>query len=243
MNIIDIIMLVVLAFSVLAGMYKGFIASFLSTAGLVGCWFGAQSLYVKVADFALSNQSLMGVLRQYLEPETFFASAAQASSSVSDVIAGGEGAIAEAVNAVSAKLSFISDAFEKNLRGQSFSSLGITSLADYLDQTIWSAAFHVLAFVLTFLVLYWAVTLLVNLMNRVFRFHALRGVDWLLGGVLGLARGFVIAVLLLTILPIIASVVMPELSDTLRAESTLWPLIEQVDLLSIRDTITSLIAG
>ena len=74
MNIIDIIILVVLAFSVLAGMYKGFIASVLATAGLAGAWFGAQALYERVANYALSNKTLMAVLNQYLEPETFFAS-------------------------------------------------------------------------------------------------------------------------------------------------------------------------
>ena len=241
MNIIDIIILVVLAFSVLAGMYKGFIASGLATAGLAGAWFGAQALYERVANYALSNKTLMAVLNQYLEPETFFASSAQASANVADVVAGGETAIAEAVNAVSGKFSMIADAFEKNVRGQVFSNLGITSLTDYLDQTIWMAVFQVLAFVLTFLVLYWAATLLVNLLNHVFRFHVLRGFDWLLGGVCGLVKGLVVAVLLLCIVPSVASLIAPELTQTLIAESTLYSFVSQLDFLNVSSMITQLI--
>ena len=243
MNIIDIIILVVRAVSGVAGMYKGVIASGLATAGLAGAWFGAQALYERVANYALSNKTLMAVLNQYLEPETFFASSAQASANVADVVAGGETAIAEAVNAVSGKFSMIADAFEKNVRGQVFSNLGITSLTDYLDQTIWMAVFQVLAFVLTFLVLYWAATLLVNLLNHVFRFHVLRGFDWLLGGAFGLVRGLVIVVLVLSILPMVTSMVVPDLADTLRAESTLWPFVGQIDLLGCRAWITKLIGA
>ena len=72
MNIIDILVLLVLAFSLFAGMYKGFLASGLSLLGLVGSWFGALRLYPAVARLALENQTLMGVLSNYLEPATFF---------------------------------------------------------------------------------------------------------------------------------------------------------------------------
>ncbi len=40
-NIIDILVLLVLVFSLFAGMYKGFLASGLSLLGMVGSWFGA----------------------------------------------------------------------------------------------------------------------------------------------------------------------------------------------------------
>ena len=72
MNIIDILVVLVLAFSLFSGMYKGFIASFLSLLGLVGSWFGALKLYPAVARLALGQQTFMGVLSNYLEPATFF---------------------------------------------------------------------------------------------------------------------------------------------------------------------------
>ena len=90
LNLLDITIIVILAFYLISGMYRGFITSLLTTAGFVGAWFGAQRLYPKVAQLALSNQTLMAVLNQYLEPETFFETHTQAVSTVSEVIAGGE---------------------------------------------------------------------------------------------------------------------------------------------------------
>ena len=64
MNIVDILILAVLAFSLLAGMHKGFITSLLSTFGFVGSWFGARLVYERIANLALSNTTLMAVLNQ-----------------------------------------------------------------------------------------------------------------------------------------------------------------------------------
>ena len=72
MNIIDILVLLILGYSLFAGMHKGFLASLLSLGGLVGSWFGAQKLFLPVAEKILSNSGLIGTLSQYLEPASFF---------------------------------------------------------------------------------------------------------------------------------------------------------------------------
>ena len=133
MNIVDILILAVLAFGLLAGMHKGFLASVLSTLGFIGSWYGARMVYERIANLALSNTSLMAMLNQYLEPETFFASSAQAATTVTEVVSGGESAIQAAVATVSEKISVIAKAFEANVRNQAFSKLDISTLADYLD--------------------------------------------------------------------------------------------------------------
>ena len=142
---------------------------------------------------ALSNQTLMAVLNQYLEPESFFTSHQIATTSVAEVISGGETAIQSAIAAVSKQLSVISRAFEANVRSQVFQNLGITTLADYLDQTIWQAIFNVAAFLLCFIALYVLTMLIVNLLDHVISFPLIRGFDWLVGGLLGLVRGVVCA--------------------------------------------------
>ena len=197
LNLLDITIIVILAFYLISGMYRGFITSLLGTVGFVGAWFGAQQLYPRVAQLALSNQTLMAVLNQYLEPESFFSSHTQAVSTVSEVIAGGEAAIQNAVSSVSDKLSVISKAFEANVRAQMFQRLGINTLADYLDQTIWQAVFNVGAFLLCFIALYVLACLVVNLLDHVISFPLVRGFDWLLCGIFGIARGLAVVVLVL----------------------------------------------
>ena len=243
LNLLDITIIVILAFYLISGMYRGFITSLLGTVGFVGAWFGAQQLYPRVAKLALSNQTLMAVLNQYLEPETFFESHSQAVSTVSEVIAGGEAAIQNAVSAVSAKLSVVSKAFEANVRAQMFQRLGINTLADYLDQTIWQAVFNVLAFLLCFIALYVLVCLVVNLLDHVISFPVVRGFDWLLGGIFGVARGLVVVVLVMCLVPAIVQIVSPEFADSLRNGSALYSYVMQMDFLNVQKFVTSLVGG
>jgi uncharacterized membrane protein required for colicin V production len=196
-----------------------------------------------VAKLALSNQTLMAVLNQYLEPENFFESHSQAMSTVSEVIAGGEAAIQSAVSAVASKLSVISKAFEANVRAQMFQRLGINTLADYLDQTIWQAVFNVGAFILCFIALYVLACLVVNLLDHVISFPLVRGFDWLLGGIFGLARGLVVVVLVLWLLPAIVEIVSPDFAENLRTGSVLYSYVSQMDFLNVRTLVTGLIGG
>ena len=112
MNIVDYVIIAILAYGLLSGMYKGSIASGLSTLGFVGAWAGAKAVYAKIAHMALSNTTLMAVLNQYLEPDSFFESHSQAVMNVKDVIAGGEEAISAAVESGGSQFKFIASVCE-----------------------------------------------------------------------------------------------------------------------------------
>ena len=243
MNLLDIIIIAILAFYLISGMYRGSITSFLGTIGFVAAWYGARQFYPAVANMALSNQTLMAVLNQYLEPESFFASHQQAMTAVSEVIAGGEAAIQSAIASVSSNLSVISKAFEANVRSQMFQNLGITTLADYLDQTIWQAVFNVAAFVLCFIALYVLASLIVNLLDHVISFPLIRGFDWLVGGLLGLVRGLVVVILVLNLLPAVAQIVAPEFTEGLKNSSVLLNFVMRMDILNVNTMVKTLIGG
>ena len=243
MNLLDIALVAILALYMISGMYRGFITSCLSTVGFVAAWFGARRFYQQVAQLALSNQTLMAVLNQYLEPESFFANHAQAATTVREVLAGGETAIQAAIDPISKKLSVIAKAFETNIRGEMFRNLGITTLSDYLDQTIWQSVFYVAAFLLCFIALYVLASLIVNLLDHVIAFPLFRGVDWLLGGLVGLVRGVVVALLVLYLLPSLVQIVRPDFAESLRSGSVLYSYITQMDYLDVGNLIRGLIGG
>lgn len=243
MNILDFIILAVLAYGLFAGMYKGSITSGISLIGFGGAWFGAQAVYERIARYALSNSTLMAVLNQYLEPDTFFKNHAQATMAVSDVIAGGEAAISSAVDSVTGTFSFIADAFNANIRMQAFQNIGISSLSDYFNQTLWVAVFNVVAFLAAFIVLYIVINLVVNLLDRVISFPVLRGFDWLIGGVFGFLRASVVVVLILSVLPMLTNLIDPALTNELMTGSTLYTFASQFDPLGAADLIKDLIAG
>lgn len=245
MNLLDIMIIVVLAVFLISGMYRGMFTSGLSTVGFLGAWYGAGRLYERVANMALSNSTLMAVLNQYLEPESFFANHTQAMTNVADVVAGGESAIQSAVSSIGENLAIVADAFEFNVRSQMFQNLGISTLSDYLDQTIWQAVFNVGAFILCFVALYALISLVVNLLDHVICWPVFLGgaIDSLLGGLLGLVRGVVLVVLILSLLPSLINVVSPEFAQDLLAGSTLYSTVSQMDFLGINALIQGLIGG
>ena len=243
MNLLDVIIIAILAFYLISGMYRGSITSFLGTAGFVAAWFGARELYPQVAQLALSNQTLMAVLNQYLEPESFFETHAQAMTTVAEIISGGEAAIQKAMSGLSGSMALVGRAFEANVRAQAFQNLGISTLSDYLDQTVWQAVFNVGAFLLCFIALYVLACLVVNLLDHVISFPLIRGVDWLIGGLLGLVRGLVICLLIMNILPAVAQIISPDFAQDLIGGSTLMSLVSNTDLLNVGQMMRTLIGG
>lgn len=243
MNIVDIIILAIFVYCLLAGMHKGTIASGLSLFGFAGAWFGAQSLYQSIAHLALSNSTLMAVLNQYLEPESFFADHAIAVSAVSEIISGGETSIASAVASVGDNWKFLADAFSANIRNQAFANLGIRTMADYFNQTLWVAVFNVGAFIAAFVVMYIIINLIVSMLDNVISFPVLRSFDWLVGGVFGLFRATVVVVLVLTILPALTSIISPEFTTQMVTGSALFSFASQLDLLGVASWIGSLVMG
>lgn len=243
MSILDIIILAVFAYCLLSGIYKGSLASGLALIGFAGAWYGAQMLYSSVATLALSNSTLMAVLSQYLEPATFFSDSAIASATITEVLSGGESSISAVVNSVAENFSFISEALSANIRTQAFANLGISSMADYFNQTLWVAVFNVGAFILTFIALYAVLSILISLMDHVIRFPVMRSFDWLCGGVFGLLRATVVVVLLLNVLPALSNIVSPELTENLLSQSSLYALTKQLDLLGVAKWIGGLVRG
>lgn len=241
LNIMDILILLLLAISVIAGMYRGFLASGLHTAGFIGSWFVARSTYERLATEVLSNRSLMGVLSNYLEPESFFSSLDVANMSVADAITSGQ--LEAIADTVAAKMPFIRDAFIRNVQSFAFDYLNISTLRDYLDQTIWIGLFNVISFVVIFALSYAVIALVINLFNHVFNFPSLRWFDRLLGGVFGLVRGAIVAVLAITLLPMVMDMFMPDLMAMLKAQSQLIPLFSTFDFMRVQSWIATLILG
>ncbi len=78
---------------------------------------------------------------------------------------------------------------------------------------------YVVSFLLLFAACYILALLVVNLFNNIFHFPLLRRFDWLLGGVFGLARGAFITILVLTITPMLLSLMDLNILDDLIASS------------------------
>jgi uncharacterized membrane protein required for colicin V production len=246
MNVVDIIILLILGYSLLAGMYKGFIASGLALLGFVASWFGAYFSYTTLMNVALSNATIMGFCSNLLEPDNFLGQ--NASKLVSEVANTDVfKAIAESVKE---KIPLIGDAFTNNVNTQAFAgkvfgSTQLTTLSQYLDQTVWTAVFGVLSFIVMFALIYVVVTLFVNLLNHVISFPILRRVDWLLGGVFGLLRGAVVAMLLFVVANYIISMFLADNSgiEQLLDGSRLLKFADGLSFIRVENLLSKIIGG
>lgn len=223
-NIVDVILYAILALSVISGMYKGFITSGLAMVGFGAAWYGALNLFPKLAELALSNRELMSMLKYYMDPSSLFKTASLAATPVADA-ASNVGTGSTLLNQALEELNLpqvIESAFKTNVGNQLFSGLdNMTTMADYLGQTIWVAAINVISFLLIFAVCYVVALLVVNLLNNVFRFPLLKHLDWMLGGVFGLVRGGFVVALLLGVAPLILSMLPFKEVQTILDTSTL----------------------
>ena len=247
MNIIDIIFILVLGYSLLAGMYKGFIASGLSLLGFVAAWFGAYYSYTTLMNVALSNSTIMGFCSGLLEASSFF-NGMDANALVSDMA--GTDAFASIAGYIGEKIPLIADAFANNVNtqafaGQVFGSTQLLTLADYLDQTVWVAVFGVLSFIIMFALIYVVVTMFVNLLNHVISFPVLRKVDWLIGGIFGLLRGAVVCMLLYVMATYLLTMFIPADSGifALINESVLLNFVDSLSFLNVDKILTAIIGG
>ena len=250
MNIIDLLIVVILGLSLLAGMHKGFLASALAFCGIVGSWFGAQKLFHILSDQLLGNSTLMGFLSTYLEPANFFegisstVAGVTSQTTVTDLLSRGTDAVNGVADFIGSKIPFIRDAFASNMNSEAFAGLNITTITEYFDQTLWQAVFNVLSFIIVFFVLYFVATLVVNLINHVFRFPIIKKVDWLVGGVFGILRGLIVSALLLAILEPALSAFSQELMTKMRDGSRFYTLLAEnnfLDFINVKSWVDNLI--
>lgn len=217
MNIIDGILLFILAISVIYGLYHGFIQSAASLAALglstlAGFMFGPS-----LARLFSGDQAVNSLMVNVTDAVARVGDYDLASSPVSQV----SGSLLDTVlNSVSLPGS-IEQALRSNILSQAFRQNGLSTVNDYVSNTIVSAAISVLSFLVCFAAAYLIFTLVLSLVRHVFEFPILRQLDWLAGGAFGLVRGAALCYLLVLLLPLIQVIVPGEHFDQLLKTSTL----------------------
>ncbi|MCL1796409.1 MAG: CvpA family protein [Clostridia bacterium] len=202
MNVIDYALLGIVGVSLLYGLYKGFVGSLLGLIALFAAMFAAYAIAPSVAASILRNESIVDTLIHYTDAASRVGDLDMAKMAVSGL---SSQRIAEVVARVGLPVPF--DALlSGNMAQQVFAAIGSVSVAEYINQTIVTSMVSILSYVLTFIVAYVAMSLLIGLFGFVFKFPALRQLDAILGGVLGLARGVFLVFILFAVVPVVMTV-------------------------------------
>jgi len=206
LNIVDGILLFVLAISIIYGLYHGFIQSVASLAGLGVSVFAGLLFGPQLATLLTRSQPVRDVLVNYSDAVVRVGDYELASSPVS-MVSG------NLLDTVLGSVSFpdsVKNLLKDNIVTQAFSKSGLTTVNEYVSNTLIQTVISVVSFLLCCLIAYLVWVFLVSVIRHVFEFPILKQLDWLAGGLFGLARGAVICYLLVLLIPLIQVMVPDE---------------------------------
>ena len=225
MNIIDILILAVIAVSVIYGMHRGFISGVLSVAALIGAAALSFAMSGQLAAWLKGNQTLVDTLMYYTDAGSRVSSLDLSLMSVSQVT---ESALAQILSSANLPAAFES-AFITGIS----SAPGAMTISELLSQTIVSVSISILSFLICFFVSYVVATFVIHLVCYVFELPVLRHLDALIGGVFGLVRGVLLLFILFALVPIVLAVApVPQIEEMIAA-SRMAPMFDSQLILSI----------
>ena len=233
MNIIDIGILIILAVSVIYGLYKGFLHTVLSLACCLISLAVAFACGPMLSEIISGRPGVSASLATYTDAVARVGDWDLAATPVDQL---SQSAIDQVLGSVHLPES-ISKVLQSNLESRAFAGTGLTTVNDYVSNTVVRAAVNVLSYIACYALSFLVLSMIVNLIHHVFQLPLLKQLDWLAGGAFGLVRGAMIVYVLFLLLPIFSTVVPLPQFDALLSQSALAPVFQS------NGFIASVIAG
>lgn len=229
MNIVDYVIIGVVAVSVLFGLYRGFVASVLSMGGGLISFLSSFALYPKLAALIQNNEELQRTLLHYTDASSRIGDLELALTNAVNLGRDGVAQVLANVN-LPAPLDSI---LQVNLENLVYGTSGTAAtVSDYVSQTILQASINIICFLVCFVGLYIVISLGLNLIRAVFRFPVLRQLDGLAGGVFGLLRGVLLCLVVFTLIPLVQTMLPMDIINELLDESSLAPIFMNGNLIT-----------
>lgn len=222
MNIVDIVILVIMGISIVYGLYRGFVHTILSVACCLISVLVAFSFGPKLANAVSSNEGVSSTLATYTDAVARVGDYSLASSQVSFL---DQNVIHQVLESVDLPAP-IAEILNTNLINQVFAGAGLSTVNDYVSNTVVAVAVNALCFIACFAVCYLLLSIVMRLIHHVFRLPLLKQLDWLAGGAFGLIRGALILYVIFLLVPILSTVVPLDAFNEMVAQSTLAPIFQ-----------------
>ena len=227
MNLIDYIIIGIVGVSVLYGFYRGFVSSVLNVGGGLLAFGLSFVLYPTLAGIIQGNEEIVRTMLHYTDASSRLG---DLNLAVTNVVQLGRQGIADVLNKVSLPAP-LDALLETNLTNQVYASSGVTTVADYVNQTIVQAGINILCFLICFVVLYIVLSIVINAIKAVFRLPLLKQLDWLVGGMFGFLRGVLICAAAFTLVPMVMTVVPVDAVSEMIDQSTLAKAFSENNLI------------
>jgi len=209
--IVNYILIFLIAVYVIQGVYKGFLMSLSSTAGMAASWMVAAGV-TPLLSAQIAKGSTYSFLLYMTDVSDKVSSVELARTSV-DTLSAAQ--IKDVVDYANLPVPF-GDTLSANMHSLSFASQGYTTVADYLNLTVANITVNIISFLIIYILCRVFISLILGSMYYAAPFPVLRNYDGLVGGILGGVRGFFGMFALMMIVPVIMLLVsVPELTKYL----------------------------
>ena len=227
MNLLDIVFLAVLIAFLLAGWYRGFLFTVISI-GAYALSGGLALLFMPLLARAVHNtDSLYNMMLYYTEGAEKISNVELSHTQISAISS-------EELNRIIAEsdLPFPLDKLIKsNIATEAFADMGISTLGDYFNQTIVCAIINILCLLVLFIAIRILLALILNGIDYAAVLPQLRHSDGLIGAGFGLVRGMLALFLVMTVVPIILTILPFDFIRDLVSESFFGPFFYRLNFL------------
>lgn len=206
MNILDLLIIFILALFLVAGMYKGFIASCYRVVSYVITFIVTLVIYPLFAKIIFTSDKLVKSFRFYAEGSEKLANIESASLKVADLSSEQISTLVrESVAKVKNGLRVPMDrAVVKNMSKQNFQQY--TTVGEYINETIVHVAVNMIAFLILFFLIKMFFNIVLNVYESSTPFPVLRQYDVLFGGLVSLLEGVMMLFIVFSIVPLLMNV-------------------------------------
>lgn len=222
MNIIDIVILVILGVSMIYGVYRGFVHTLLSVACCLLSVLIAFAFGPRLSAIVSSSKGVSSTLATYTDAVARVGDYDLAAANVSQL---SDSLVNQVLENVSLPQS-IQNILRRNLSNQAFAGTGLSTVNDYVSNTVVAVAINILCFLACFALSYVVLSLLLSLIQHVFRLPLLRQLDWLAGGTFGLMRGALLLYALFLVVPLLSTIIPLDAFNELLSQSALSPIFQ-----------------
>ena len=202
MNVFDLAILAVLLLSVAYAIYRGAVQTVLNTGALILAVLLAYPLSVPLSDAVAGNTAITSQLLTYTDALARVGDVELANTPVT-------GISPETIDLVVENTS-LPDALATILRRNLESGARIESdrtVNDYVQSAVLASAIRILSYMVCAFAVYIVLALVISLFNYVFHFPLVRGVDWAVSALFGLARGAMLLALLFLLVPLMQTAI------------------------------------
>lgn len=196
MNLLDLIIIAVLAVMFITGYSRGFIKTLFDLLSMVITFALTYYLYPFVSKFIMTETSIYKNLAESISETFDFEKLLQGAVSKESQF--------DAIKALPLPENF-KEMLTSNNNPEMFKLLDVSSFTDYISSSLASIVVNIVVFIILFIVIYIVLTLVVNMLNLISKLPILNKMNKLSGGALGLILGVGFIFVGLTVLSIVIS--------------------------------------